>query len=244
MLWIALIAAAGFLLLREYQNRSRDAERHLIVYLTFCSFFYMVGLMLTYLFSMSKYEATGSRLASLFRYAGTCTIFVSGLVILYFGCCAFRAGTKARKLVIFGFACSVLLIGSELFDTGYIWGIDHYASETQYTTKLWELLEEYVPENWEYSPYKYVIVWDPDDFENDLTSIKMNFAVTTYMRADHVSKIRLNSFKNDSLNDEDIKNLSEADYLILLGDFHDYYDLIIDHVSAKELQPGLNQMNK
>ena len=242
MLWIALIAAAGFFLLRDYRSRARNVEKCLIVYLTFCNILYMVGLMLTYLFSMGKNEASGSTLACFFRYTGTCTIFISGLVFLYFGHSAFQVGKKAFKLAIFGLVCSVLLIGTSLFDTGYIWGFEHYSGEEQYTSRLWELLEEYVPENREYSPYNYVIVWNPDDFENDLTDVKIHFAVMTYMRADNVSKIKINRFKNNALKDEDIENLKEADYLILLGDFHDYYDRITEYVPVKELSPGLNKM--
>ena len=243
MLWIALIAAAGLFLLREYRGRSRSSEKRLIKYFVFCSITYMVGLMLTYLFSMSKYEATGSSLACLFRYTGTCTIFISGLVFLYLGRAAFQFDAKARRAALFGLASCSLLVCSSLFDTGYIWGYDHFTADETYTTKLWELFEEYVPEKWEYSPDKYVVVWDPDDFENDYTSVKINYAVMTYMRTEYANRIGLDRFKNDSLNEKQTEFLKDADYLILLGDFSKYYDKILEYVPVNELKPGLNQMH-
>ena len=167
--------------MRAYFRRSRTAERYLIVYTAVCGVVYMAGLLLTYLFSMSKYEATGSKLVCLFRYSGTCTIFISALVFLSFGRCAFQAGVRARGLAVFGLTCSTLLIGTALFDTGYIWGFDHFAAEEEYTTKAWELLKEYVPESREYSPYKYVIVWNPDDFQDQYEKI------TEYISAQELS---------------------------------------------------------
>lgn len=243
MLWIVIFAAAGLFLLRAYFRRSRTAERYLIVYTAVCGVVYMAGLLLTYLFSMSKYEATGSKLVCLFRYSGTCTIFISALVFLYFGSCAYQAGVRARRLAVFGLTCGTLLLGTALFDTGYIWGFDHFAAEEKYTTKVWELFKEYVPENREYSPYKYVIVWNPDDFENDLTNIKIHYATMAYMRADHVEKTNLNRFKSDRLSEKDKESLREADYLILLGDFHDQYEKITEYIPVQELSPGLNQMH-
>lgn len=243
MLWIALIAAIGIFLLREYRGRSRSSEKRLIVYLVFCSIVYMIGLMLTYLFSMNNIEATGSRLACLFRYTGTCTIFISGLVFLYLGRAAFQFDAKARRAALFGLASCSLLVCSSLFDTGYIWGFDHFTGDESYTTKLWELLEEYVPENWEYSPGKYVIVWNPDDFENDNTRVKIHYAVMTYMRTEDANRISLDQFKNNSLSEKETEFLKNADYLILLGDFSKYYDKILEYVPVNELKPGLNQMH-
>ena len=88
-----------------------------------------------------------------------------------------------------------------------------------------------------------MIVWNPDDFENDNTRVKIHYAVMTYMRTEDANRISLDQFKNNSLSEKETEFLKNADYLILLGDFSKYYDKILEYVPVNELMPGLNQMH-
>lgn len=243
MLWIILILVTCVFLLRRYRQRAQYPEKCLVLYLVCCSVIYLLGLILTYMFSMNTNEIDGTRLASFPRYAGTITMYLSGLIFLYFARLALAMEKKALDLALFGTASGLLLVGTSLFDTGYIWGFEHYTPIEQYSTRVWELCEEYLTENWEYSPEEYTVIWNPDDFSNDLTEVKIRFAIMTYMRADNVNRISLYKFQNHGLSESDIADLKNSDYLILLGDFPDSYDEISEYAAVSDLVPGLNKVD-
>lgn len=241
IIWICLSFMLIFYYILKYFHRKEAVwVKNILLYITSFFFLYNIGLLFTYMFSMGENEANSTYLASFYRYMGTASIFITGIVafvILYISMNASAVKQKAMlavSCIMFG------ILGMFLFDTGYIWGRDFEYQEENYTTEAWELCQKYVPENWEYNDHSYLVLWNSDDFQD---SSKIWWLMSAYLRSVHIETCNLEDLKQSNITEEQKSKMQQCDYLVTLGDFSSCVDVINEYVPVTNYKPGISEIN-
>ena len=199
---------------------------------------YSIFLFLTYLFSMSNREANADLLTSFFRYMGSVTIIVCGIIAYYlygiFARADRRKGTIAASvLCIVSIAISIFM-----FDIGYIAGFSNYQPTRKFTTASWDLLCRYAPENSFYTEDSYFIIYREEDVK-DCDEYKTRLVAAAYFRSNNVYALSTDDLRAGTLNEENRSLLRSCDYLVTMGDFSEDIDLIREYADIDEYVPGI-----
>ena len=204
---------------------------------------YSLFLLLTYICSMEADEANADLLNCFYRYIGSVTMFVFGIVtyILYglFEQMDRKKGTVAAVALIVISAVT----GVGMFDVGYIAGFAHYRQTELFTTNSWDLLNEYAPERYEYNTDSYFVIYNNDDVI-DFSSNKTKLAACVYFRSNNIFAFSIEDLRAGGFNERSLKILGNSDYLVTLGDFSDQLDVIGNYVDVSNYTPGTTNLKE
>ena len=239
LLWIIFaILLITFILTRKKVN-ARLAEL-MKSSLTLFIFFAVYGiiLLMTYLFSMNDREANADLLNCFYRYMGSVTILVYGIVSYYLYGLFAEAEKRKGMLAASGLCIISAAISIFMFDIGYIAGFSHYHPEEVFTTASWDLLCRYAPENNYYTEDSYFIIYREEDVK-DSVAVKTRVAAAAYFRTNNVYALSTDDLRAGTLNEENRSLLRNCDYLVTLGDLSDDLDLIQEYTGIDEYTPGI-----
>ncbi len=243
LIWMSFITMAVIILVLG--KKSAPVKKLGSTTLALFGFFaaYSVVLLLTYLFSMYVNEADSEHLNCFFRYIGSVTIFVFG-VLAYKLFDVFSEEEGKRGVIG---TCSVmaasLLVGTLMFNPGYILGAEHLVSEEHYTTNAWELYSEYAEERTEYNEDSYFVVYREDDVMDDF-EFKTRLVGVVYLRTNNVYAYSIETLESDSVPEADLEAIRNCDYLLTLGDMEDELGLIGEYVEVDSYVPGVTALNR
>lgn len=244
LIWLSLFGLVILIFVYRYKNKKTCHIQTILLFSTICLVLYCLGLLGTYMFSMSDIEANTNTLASWYRYTGTIAIFLFGLFCYFLLGEIYSHSDKMISSSIATITCLLLFIGSHYFDIGYIWGYDFYKPQEEMTTKAWELCNEYVEENLYYTDESYLVLWDsnilnsPQDSDGRLTNM-----MQTYLRSLNVKTLDINLLLENEVTTDELNKLQDYDYLITLGDFTEYRDSLQKYFLLNSYQPGINHLN-
>ena len=199
---------------------------------------YSIFLLMVYLFSMYDNEADGDHLNCFYRYIGSVTVFVCG-VIAY---CLFGIfNRKENKWKILGPLLTSAVLAAVavlMFDIGYIAGADYYRPAEEYTTNAWDLCNEYAQERTTYNEESYFLVYDENDII-DSYPFKIKLIGIVYFRSNNVYAYMLTDLEHGNVMPEDLQAIRNCDHLVTMGDMSDHADLIREYVDFGDYRPGM-----
>ncbi|WP_072445980.1 hypothetical protein [Blautia sp. Marseille-P3201T] len=241
VIWICLAFMLIFYYALKYFHRKETVwVKNIFLYVISFFVLYNIGLLFTYMFSMGENEANSTYLASFYRYMGTASIFITGIVafvILYI----IMNISVVKQKVMLAVSCIMFgILGMFYFDTGYVWGRDFEYQKENYTTDAWELCQKYVPESWEYNDYSYLVLWNSDDFQD---SGKIWWLMSAYLRSVHIETYNLEDLKQSNITEDQKSKMKQCEYLVTLGDFSSSIDVINEYVSVRNYKPGISEIN-
>lgn len=242
LIWISFIAMAVIILVMGKKNTAIKNLKSITLALFVFFAVYSVILLLTYLFSMYVNEADSEHLNSFFRYIGSVAIFVFG--VLAYKLYEVFSEEDGKKGITGACAVTVasLLVGTVMFNSGYILGADHLVSEEHFTTNAWELLTEYAEERTEYNEDSYFVVYHEEDVMDDF-EFKTRIAAGTYLRTNYVYAVSVEVLEEGSMSESDRETIRNCDYLLTLGDMEDELDIIREYVDVDSYVPGVTDLS-
>jgi len=185
VLYVCLLA---FIILAIIKADSRKLFLKIVLYITCSWLIYWAVLYLTYLFSMSLWEAL--RLNCLYRYVGSLAIYLSGLTLYYIIRSINGYGKyfypKALALVTL-----LVVLGQVLFGYGYLFeGKQELYPELDYVTDTpWKALKSCAEEGMVYSDDSYYVIWDEQNLPGRLERLIPDRLSTTYFRSENVEVV-------------------------------------------------------
>jgi hypothetical protein len=232
-LWVSFF----LLLVFEYKKLKKFPS---FVYVVGVLALYLVGLMGTYIFSMSNLEV--SYMASYDRYYGTVAVYLAGLIFYMVFDYIASAETLPLRSVLATFVILTILTGIVL-DPLYIRGYSFYHPREAFTDVAWKAICSYAPENTSYSDLTYAVVWDDEIvFDDGLYGTKVQQVAEVYLRSDHVQIYTFNYVGQIGLSEEDKKSLEDADVLIVVGEIDDRLDPLKEFTASGTIVSGVNDL--
>ncbi len=238
LLWLIFaVLLVVFLIARKKINAEQKEFFKTSLELSVFFVVYSLFLLLTYLFSMNNKEANSDLLNCFYRYIGSVTIFVSGIIVYYlYG--LFTDMDKRKSIIAAAALCAVpLAVSIFMFDIGYIAGFSHCHQTEVFTTASWDLLCEYAPEKYYYNEESYFIIYREEDVK-DCLPVKTRVAAAAYLRTNNVYALSTDDLRSGTLSNENRSLLGSCDYLVTLGDLSGDLDIIREYVDITDYRPG------
>ncbi|MCR5384291.1 MAG: hypothetical protein K6E72_06635 [Saccharofermentans sp.] len=238
LLWVIFILLLiAFLITLKKDNRTLSELKKGSLALFIFFVVYSIFLLLTYLFSMNDREANAYRLNCFYRYMGSVTIFVYGIISYYLYRIFAKTDKRKRTLAVSALCLVSAAISICIFDIGFIAGFSHYHPTEIYTTGSWDLLNRYATENNYYTEESYFIIYREEDVK-DCVSVKTDIASVVYFRSKNVYAVSTDYLRTVPISEENRDLLRNCDYLVTLGDLSDDLELIKEFVDIDEYIPG------
>ena len=244
LLWLVFaVMTVLFIVTKKKKNAElallKKTTSALFIFFVVYSFF----LLMTYICSMENHEANADLLNCFYRYIGSVTIFVFGIIsyILYV---LFSKMDKHKELAAnIAMAVISIVIGAGMFDIGYIAGFDHYHQIEIFTMNSWDLLNEYAPEQYEYNTDMYFVIYNNDDVI-DFSLNKTKLASCVYFRSKNIIAFSIEDLRSGGFNEQNLRIIRNSDYLVTLGNFSDQLDVIGYYVDVENYTPGTTKLKE
>ncbi len=206
---------AAALFVYEYKTRVRH---RLSLFLLGVYYVYIAGLAGTYVFSMNAEEAAG--LVCYYRYVGTASVFICGIVcFVLLEALVSASGERIKLYGNLAYLVAVVLVSNLILSSGYILGRSYYVPTEKYSTGAWDALCRYAPENTAYTSDSYMVIWDDDIvFDDGIYGHKVQEMSEAYFRSDNVYVLTYNYVDKIGLSEEDQERLDSADHIVVVGE--------------------------
>ena len=238
LLWLIFAALlAAFLITRKKSNAEQKDffKTSLALFVFFVV--YSAFLLLTYLFSMNNREANSDLLNCFYRYMGSVTIFVSGIIVFYLYKLFANADSRKSTIAAASLCIVPLAVSLFMFDIGYVAGFRYYSQTELFTTASQDLLCKYAPERNYYNEESYLVIYREEDVA-DCLAVKTRVAAAAYFRTNNVYALSTDDLRSGTLSEENRSLLGSCDYLVTLGDLSDDLDVIGEYVDITDYTPG------
>lgn len=201
---------------------------------------YSVGLLGTYLFSMTEIE--GVYLFSFERYFGVVLIVLVGTAVWYALKLAGEAG-NIRRFVLSLILLFVVLAPGKISKRHFL-GEHEYQLPHNYRSQVWRTMEIFVPQNQHYTENSYVLLWDEDDFlDGGLLKGRLTALAETWLRSLNIVNIPDSEIR-DGLSEETLKAVSRCDYLVCISDMEEHRELFLPYLGNTDMGMGLREIPK
>jgi len=199
---------------------------------------YSTGLLATYLFSMTEFEAAW--LLGFDRYFGAVLIVIAGVAIYAALMLSGLLGNEKR--FILSLALIFVLLAPGTIPKRHFLGVHEYKLPNDYRSDVWRTMEIYIPQNKFYNEDSYAILWDEDDFfDGGRLKGRLTALTETWLRSTNIVNIPESEIKA-GLSEKTLTELSQCDYVACISDMTEHSALFSPYIGDTGLGVGLREI--